>query len=96
VKVYAVGPGVTAPEFVSLNMAPISAGKCNKKWDGKVTLSFLVDTMGRPRNIMFLRPLGTDLDKLALQIVAADHFKPGTHDGAPVVVAQSEEVGMQI
>jgi TonB family protein len=95
VKVYAVGPEVTAPEFVSLNMDPISAGKCKKKRDGKAALSFLVDTSGRPRNIMFLRALGTDLDRLALQIVAADLFNPGTHDGAPVVVALSVEVGLQ-
>jgi TonB family protein len=44
---------------------------------------------------MFLRPLGTDLDRFALQIVGLDRFTPGTHDGAPVAVALSVEVGMQ-
>ncbi|MGA3010744.1 MAG: energy transducer TonB [Terracidiphilus sp.] len=95
VKVYAVGPGVTAPEFVPLSLAPISAGKCKKKLDGMAALSFLVDTTGHPRNIMFLRPLGNNLDKLALQIVDADLFNPGTHDGTPVVVGLSVEVGLQ-
>lgn len=95
VMVYAVGPGVTAPELLPLNLDPIPAGKCKKKEDGTAVLSFLVDTAGRPRNIMFLRPLGTDLDRLALQIVAADRFNPGTQDGAPVVVALSVEVGLQ-
>jgi TonB family protein len=63
--------------------------------DGEVVLSILVDATGRPRNLMFLHPLGNDLDKFALQIVAADLFTPGTHDGAPVVVAQSVEVNLQ-
>jgi TonB family protein len=95
VKVYAVGPGVTAPELLPLNLAPFSAEKCKKKVDGKVVLSLLVDATGRPRNLMFLHPLGTDLDRFALQIVTADRFKPGTHDGAPVAIGQSVEVSME-
>jgi TonB family protein len=95
VKVYAVGPGVTAPELLPPIPAPIPADKCKKKVDGKVVLSVLVDATGRPRNLMFLNPLGTDLDKLALQIAAADRFKPGTHDGVAVVVGQSVEVDLQ-
>jgi TonB family protein len=54
-----------------------------------------VDSAGQPRNIMFLRPLGTDLDKIALQVAAADRFKPGTHDGVPVAVGQSVEMNIQ-
>jgi TonB family protein len=97
VKVYAVGPGVTAPELLPPAPLPNPAEKCKKKQevDGKVVLSVLVDEAGQPRNLMFLNPLGNDLDKFALQIVAADRFKPGTHDGAPVVVAQSVEVDLQ-
>jgi TonB family protein len=95
VKVYAVGPGVTAPELLPPDPLPNPAEKCKKKVDGKVVLSVLVDATGRPRNLMFLYPQGNDLDKFALQIVAADLFKPGTYDGAPVVVAQSVEVDLQ-
>jgi TonB family protein len=58
-------------------------------------LSVIVDAAGQPHNIMFLRPVGTDLDKFALQIVAADRFKPGTRDGVPVAVGESVEVNMQ-
>jgi TonB family protein len=96
VKVYSVGPGVTAPELLPLNVPPIPDEKCKKKQrvDGKVLLSVLVDETGKPRNIMFLQPLGSDLDKLALQLAIGDRFKPGAHDGAPVVVAQSVEVDM--
>jgi TonB family protein len=95
VKVYSAGPGVTAPELLPLNMAPPVAGKCKKKADGIVMLSVIVDATGRPRNLMFFHPVGTDLDKFALQIAAADRFKPGTSEGAPVAVAQLLEVNMQ-
>ncbi len=95
VIVYAVGPGVMAPELLPLNLPPISAEKCKMKADGNVVLSLLVDATGRPRNLTFLQPLGTDLDKLALQIVDADRFRPGTRDGTPVVVGQALEVDLQ-
>lgn len=95
VQVYAVGAGVTAPELLPFNLPFTPIEKCKQKVDGKVVLSVIVDATGRPRNVMFLQPLGTDLDKLALQILAADRFNPGTRDGAPVAVGQSLEVSMQ-
>jgi len=95
VKVYSVGPDVTAP--VLLPLAPFTnpVAKCKNKEDGKVLLSLLVDPTGRPRNLVFLQPLGTDLDKFALQIATADRFKPGTYKGAPVAVGESLEVNLQ-
>jgi TonB family protein len=95
VKVYAVGPGVTAPELLPADPASIPDEKCKSKVDGKVTLSVLVDETGKPRNLTFLKPFGSALDRLAFQLVAADRFKPGTRDGAPVVVGQSVEVNLQ-
>jgi TonB family protein len=86
---------VTAPELLPRAPLPYPTGKCKKKEDGKVLLYVLVDEKGQPRNLMFLHPLGTDLDKFALQIAAADRFNPGTHDGVPVVVGESLEVDMQ-
>jgi TonB family protein len=96
VKIYSAGPGVTAPELLPVNQPPIPDEKCKKKQrvDGKVVLSLLVDETGKPRNIMFLQPVGSDLDEFALRLAIGDRFKPGTHDGAPVVVAQSAEVDM--
>jgi hypothetical protein len=95
VKVYSVGPGVTAPELLPLNPVPDLVETCKKKMDGKVVLSVLVDEKGQPRNIIFLKPLGSDMDKLALLIVTSDRFNPGTHDGIPVVVTQSLDLNMQ-
>lgn len=95
VKVYSAGPDVTAPELLPLNLPPLTVEKCKEKVDGTVELSLLVDETGRPRNIMFLHPLGTDLDKFALRIAGADQFKPGIRDGKPVVVAESLHVKLQ-
>ena len=94
VKVYSVGPGVTAPELLPLDLSPISTEKCKKKVDGKVKLTLFVDTEGKPRNIEILEPLYTGLEKLAFKIVGVDRFNPGTYNGAPVVVAESVEVNM--
>jgi len=95
VKVYSVGPGVTAPELLPVNQPPFPAEECKKKMDGQVVLSVLVDATGKPRNIVIIQSIGSELEKFALLTVEADRFKPGTHDGAPVVVAQSVEVDLQ-
>jgi TonB family protein len=94
VQVFKVGSGVTAPELLPADHSGTFLEECAKTLDGEVELSFLVDAKGEPRNIIFLRPLGSDLDKLALRIVATDRFKPGTRDGAPVVVAEAGSVKM--
>jgi TonB family protein len=94
-KIYSPGPDVSAPELLPFN-APITPPEsCEQKVDGKVRLFLLVDATGMPRSVMFLKPLANDLDKLALQIAGADRFKPGTHNGTPVVVEQSLEVGIK-
>jgi TonB family protein len=95
VRVYASGQDVIAPSLLPSNLPFTGTEKCKKKFNGKVILSVIVDSSGRPRNLMFLRPLGTELDAFALQFAAADRFNPGTHDNAPVAVGQSLEVNMQ-
>jgi protein TonB len=94
VNVYAVGPDVSAPELIPLALSPFSPVKCIEKVDGKVALSLLVDTAGRPRNIAFVHPVGTEVDAYALRIAEADRFKPGSKDGNPVVVAQSLDLAI--
>jgi TonB family protein len=92
--VYSVGPGVTAPELVSATQL-LSASKCKGKDHGTVAFSFYVDETGVPREITFVRVLGTDLDRLALLIVGKDRFKPGTRDGRPAAVSQQAEVSLE-
>lgn len=95
VKVFAVGPGVTAPELLPLRVPDIPNESCKDKLNGKVVLSVIVDAAGLPRNITFLHPLGTDLDKLALLIASSDRFKPGIQNGTPVAVAESLALNIQ-
>jgi TonB family protein len=67
------------------------AGPC-KKYDATAKLSAVVDEAGVPRDVYFLNPIGNDLDKMAVDLVSADRFRPGTHDGVPAAVAVSIEV----
>jgi TonB family protein len=90
-----MGPGVIAPELLPFSSPTIPAEKCKKKVDGRVVVSVIVDATGHARNIMFLQPLGSDLDKFALQIAAEDRFKPATSDNNPVAVAQSLTIDLQ-
>lgn len=95
VTVYSDGPEVTPPTLLPLNPPPASIEDCPKRVDGKVLLSVIVDSAGQPRNLWFLRAVGNDLDKLALQIAAEDRFTPGTRKGKPVAVAQSLQLSLQ-
>lgn len=95
VSVYSDGPGVLAPELIPLTLPPFSPVKCKQRVDGKVELSVLIDAEGHARNIMFIHPVGTEVDSYALRIAEADRFKPGSKDGKPVVVAQSLDLAIQ-
>lgn len=91
---YYAGPGVTAPELLPSNLSLVSVRKC-EPLDGVVTLSGVVNADGFPRDIKTLSQYETDLDKLAVSLVLAERFKPGTHDGIPAAVAITIEVGLQ-
>ena len=96
VMIYTEGPGVTAPELLPLNLPPISDEKCKKKVNAAVMLSTYIDAAGVPNNITLLQSNDSELDELALKTVAADRFKPGTYNGAPVAVAESIEVILRV
>jgi TonB family protein len=91
---YFVGPDVASPELIPSNPLPVFTGKC-KKQDDSVEFGVIVDETGEPRNITYSRGLVTDSDRLALQIVTADRFMPGTHNGEPVAVEISVKVSLK-
>ena len=95
VKVYAIGKGVSAPRILPFSTEGLPRKTCDFRQDGVVKLSLLVDTAGRPRDIMFLRPLGVDLDGFALLVAEANRFTPGKFKDTPVVVAASLEIDLQ-
>jgi TonB family protein len=95
VKVYNAGQDVISPTLMAQQEPFPDIGKCHHKLDGKVKLFLIVDSSGRPRNIFFDQPLGTDLDKLALRVLEFDRFTPGTLHGLPVAVSRSAEMHLQ-
>jgi TonB family protein len=95
VMVYRAGGDVTAPELLPANVEGTIAPGCEGSIVGKVVVSAIVDASGRARNIMFIRPLGDALDKLALTLLAAERFKPGERAGVPVAVGLSAEVKLE-
>jgi TonB family protein len=88
------GPGVTAPEFLSINGTFDAIDHC-KKLDGDEQILIAVDRTGTPQMIKVLKSLGNDLDAMALHIVELDKFKPGTVDSLPSVVALADDIKLQ-
>jgi TonB family protein len=95
VGVHRAGGDVTAPELLPASVEGTIAPGCEGSIAGKVVLSAIVDASGRARNIMFIHPLGDALDKLELTLLAAERFKPGERDGAPVAVGLSVEIKLE-
>ena len=95
VKLYAVGKEVSSPTLIPNVPLKNSAAPCKHKLKGKVQIAFIVDAVGEPRNLYLLRPLGSDLDKMALVWIGQERFKPGLRDGSPVAVGQSVEMKLE-
>ncbi len=59
----------------------------DKKIEGKVFLSFIVDTKGKISDVSVLRGVHPDIDKEAVRMVKSmPDWKPGTQNGVPVNV----------
>lgn len=91
VPVYYKQSNLTAPEAFPMHVNLRQEDQC-QKLEGKVVLSIIVDEQGRPRDIIFLEPLGNGLDVLALKLALLNKFKPGTLEGKPVPVAVRDEI----
>lgn len=91
ITAYYAGPGVSAPELIPITLNDLFTGHC-KKVDGTAVLSAVVDTGGTPRNVSYTVFIGNDLDRLAARWVAAERFKPGSHDGTPAAVVISDAI----
>ena len=66
------------------------------KWQGLVTLSFVVDEAGHATNIQITRPLGMGLDDKAVEALKKWQFKPGTIDGRPKAKPVNAEVNFRL
>jgi TonB family protein len=90
----APGQEFVLPELIPGTSAALSVHRCKAQM-GTALLSATVDAEGKPQRIAFSRALGDDRDKLALQIVEADRFKPALWRGSPIVAAVSIEVDLE-
>jgi len=90
---YYASSDVTAPQLIPIALTGTAPGHC-KKLSGTVVLSADIDASGQPATTYLLRAIGNDLDRLALQIGAADRFQPGTYHGAPAAAAVSIQIGL--
>ena len=88
--------GLVEPSLLPMHFQSPPKAECNgRKESGKVSFSLVVDTEGRPRNIIFKRPLGKEMDSIAIQVAESDRFRRATINGAPAAVAGTLEVQLQ-
>lgn len=88
--------GLVDPVLIPGETPPLSKDCKGTKDAGSVTLSFVVDATGQPRNVMFKKALANQIDLLALQILLDSRFHPATLNGAPVAVGSDVEIHLQV
>jgi hypothetical protein len=89
-------PGLAPPTLIPKPLPPL-ASHCNgKKADGGARFSLVVDSNGYPRNVIFERALGKDLDLLALHILFESRFHPAMLGGSPVAVGREAETRLEV
>lgn len=94
--VYRPGGDVTAPVPIYRPEPQYSEEARKAKWQGVVTLSFVVDEAGKPYDIKVVHALGLGLDEKAIEAVRMWLFKPGLKSGKPVKVAAQVEVTFRL
>ena len=95
VKLYSSGPDTKLPVLIIPQRALPGDIKCQKKLSGKVSFSLIVDSIGRPRNLMFERPDGSVLDEVAISVAESDRFQPGVAKGVPAAFSFHLEMHLQ-
>jgi hypothetical protein len=95
VKLYSREQGITGPTLIQPATSLQSECK-GQKSDGRVTLSFVVDSNGLPRNVVFEKALASEVDLLALKLLLNSKFQPAMLNGTPVAAGQSVEMRLQV
>jgi TonB family protein len=84
--------GVVAPKQVHAPEPEFSEKARKAKEQGTVTLSLIVGTDGKPRDVWVSCSSAPGLNKNALEAVKSWKFEPGTKDGKPVMVEIAVEI----
>jgi TonB family protein len=66
------------------------------EYQGRMTLSTVIDTQGHPTQFKILRPLGMGLDDQAVDCVRGWRFAPANRDGQPVAVTVEIEINFRL
>jgi len=90
------GNGVSYPKIVNNASPEFSPEARQAKYEGVVTLTFVVDERGRTRDIRIVSPLGMGLDQEAVETLAKWSFNPGTKDGKPAAVEMNTEMDFHL
>ena len=96
IKVYRVGNGVTLPKVEYREEPEFTDEARDKKIQGSVLLSFIVNAEGRPENIVVKRGLGYGLDENAIKSLRRWRFSPGMKDGKPVAVEANASITFRL
>jgi hypothetical protein len=88
--------GVVEPVPISPPLSAYSSQCKGFQESGSVTLAFIVDANGNPRNVMFKNVLENQLDLLALKILLLSRFTPATIDGTPTAFGQDVDIHLDV
>jgi len=89
-------PGVTAPRALNTPDPTYSKRARKRKIQGTVTLSVIIGTDGRTRDVKVVKSLEPSLDANAIEAVKTWKFAPATKDGRPVAVQMRLEVDYKL
>lgn len=94
-KLFSLSSVSTAPELIPETLQYAPDQHCKTKLKGTATVALIVDAEGNPRNVYLEKPIGTELDVVALLVISNNRFKAGVSNDLPVAVAESVTVKLQ-
>jgi TonB family protein len=95
VRLYEAGKGASFPELLHADLSSVITDKCGYEATGEIELSFIVDSQGHSHNVIMMRAVGSDLDKLAMSLAKGNRFKPAMLNGSPVAVALTDTIKLK-
>lgn len=95
-KVYKIGNGVKAPRVLTKVEPKYTKEAQDKKMEGTVVLTVVIDTNGVPKDIRVIKGLGDGLDEKAVEAVEQWRFAPASKDDKPVSVSATIEVNFKL
>lgn len=95
--IYEPAPDITPPVLHPSQTLQIPTDKCKKKFrrNENVQFSAYIASDGKARRIIFIHPIGNELDQIALDLVHSDQFAPAVRNKEPIAVWQEIDINLQ-